>query len=82
MNPLRRTRMNQIKENEQWKTDGDCDKCRREPYCKKMCSATSKKLIKLFKEGYKKYLEQHQKEVEDGSESNDIDETKNDSTEK
>ena len=24
---------------DRWKSDGDCSKCRREPYCKKPCKA-------------------------------------------
>lgn len=26
-------------ETEQWKSDGDCKKCRREPFCRKPCKA-------------------------------------------
>lgn len=31
-----------INENEQWKLNGDCSKCRRENYCSKPCSANKK----------------------------------------
>ena len=28
--------------NEQWKTDGDCTKCRKQKYCSKPCNANKK----------------------------------------
>lgn len=31
--------MSMINENEQWLLDGDCNKCRREKYCNKVCTA-------------------------------------------
>lgn len=30
--------MNKIAETEQWLLDGQCNKCRRDKYCSKMCS--------------------------------------------
>lgn len=30
--------MNRIPENEQWKLQGDCTKCRRDNYCSKPCT--------------------------------------------
>lgn len=30
--------MERIQENEQWKLDGDCRKCRRVKYCSKPCT--------------------------------------------
>ena len=30
--------MERIQENEQWKLDGDCRKCRRDKYCSKPCT--------------------------------------------
>lgn len=30
--------MERIQENEQWKLDGDCHKCRRVKYCSKPCT--------------------------------------------
>ena len=37
-------------ENERWKSDGDCTKCRRKEYCSKPC--------KMFKRAYMKALDQ------------------------
>lgn len=31
-------------DNEQWKSGGNCSKCRRKSYCKKACSASKKSL--------------------------------------
>ena len=28
-----------VEETEQWKLTGDCDKCRRQPFCRKQCTA-------------------------------------------
>ena len=33
---------NNINENEQWKLKGDCSKCRRQPFCRKKCTAFKK----------------------------------------
>lgn len=66
-----------IPENEQWKLEGNCMKCRRKPYCKKCCLACTKKLNQLFLDGFKKYMEQYQKEVEDGDKNNDVSEAEN-----
>lgn len=32
--------------NEQWKTDGDCSKCRRKSYCSHECKAHEKAVIR------------------------------------
>lgn len=29
-------------DNEQWKSEGNCSRCRRKPYCKKACTACKK----------------------------------------
>ena len=34
---------NNIPETDQWKLNGICEKCRREPFCRKTCSAKSKR---------------------------------------
>ena len=34
--------MNKIPENEQWKLQGNCDKCRRDSYCSKPCTRRSR----------------------------------------
>lgn len=31
---------------EQWKTHGDCDKCRRQPFCSKQCTAKKKNQVR------------------------------------
>ena len=36
--------MEEIKENEQWKLDGDCDKCRRVKFCSKECTVRRKRV--------------------------------------
>ncbi|MBP0983064.1 MAG: hypothetical protein J6A19_04995 [Oscillospiraceae bacterium] len=33
-----------MEDNEQWKSGGNCSKCRRKSYCKKACSASKKAL--------------------------------------
>lgn len=43
---------------EQWKIMGDCNQCRRQPYCKTQCSANKKFLIQMFKEQLRKKLEE------------------------
>lgn len=40
--------------NEQWKTNGDCSKCRRKNYCKEKCKAYKNGLIKDFSEAFLK----------------------------
>lgn len=39
-----------VEENERWKSDGDCRKCRRKEYCSKPCT--------MLKRAYKKALDQ------------------------
>lgn len=34
--------MNKIEESEQWLLNGDCSKCRRDSYCKKLCTKASR----------------------------------------
>lgn len=36
--------MNNIQENEQWKLNGDCSKCRRQKYCSKKCTINQRRL--------------------------------------
>ena len=33
---------NKVDESEQWKLRGDCSKCRRQPFCRKRCTAFKK----------------------------------------
>lgn len=40
--------------NEQWKTNGDCSKCRRKNYCKEKCKAFKNGLLKDFSETFLK----------------------------
>ena len=37
-------------DNERWKSDGDCSKCRRNNYCKKKCKAYQKETERLIKQ--------------------------------
>ena len=50
----------QIPETEQWLLDGDCDKCRKEKYCDKDCSAFKKVMAKAMHEAYMKALRRSQ----------------------
>ena len=36
--------MKDIKENEQWKLNGECEKCRRNNYCSKTCTRHSRRI--------------------------------------
>lgn len=47
---------NQIPETEQWLLEGDCDKCRKEKYCDKDCSAYKKTVAKALHDAYMKAL--------------------------
>lgn len=37
-----------IHETEQWKLNGDCDKCRRSEFCRKSCTAKKKANARLM----------------------------------
>lgn len=41
-------------ENEQWKTGGDCNKCRRQSYCNKPCKQSRQQFVKYLIEQYTK----------------------------
>ena len=43
-----------------WKTDGDCEVCRKKDYCNKSCTAHKKAVIKHIRE---KIVEKHGEEV-------------------
>lgn len=36
--------MEQIQENEQWKLNGNCEKCRRNTYCSKPCTCHDRQI--------------------------------------
>ena len=36
-------------DSERWKSDGDCNKCRRETYCKKKCKAYQKATERILR---------------------------------
>ncbi len=40
---------NQIPETDQWKLNGNCDKCRRANYCSKPCGAQKRADRRLYK---------------------------------
>lgn len=40
--------MSSMADNEQWKSDGMCDKCRKNEYCQKTCTACKVRLCKAF----------------------------------
>ena len=52
-------------ENEQWKTDGDCNKCRRQEYCKKPCKKSRQQFVKNLLE---QYINAHPKILDDDAE--------------
>ena len=58
--------MNQIAETEQWLLDGDCDKCRKEKYCDKDCTAYKKYINMQFKKAmdhaFKALADKHEQE--------------------
>lgn len=69
--------MNQIAETEQWLLDGDCDKCRKEKYCSKECTAFKKYLGAKFKNAMDKAMkrlveERKEKGQNEKENSNDI----------
>ena len=41
--------MEQIQENEQWKLNGNCEKCRRNNYCSKTCTRHNRRIRAEFK---------------------------------
>ena len=41
--------MEQIQENEQWKLNGNCEKCRRNNYCSTPCTHHNKRIRAEFK---------------------------------
>lgn len=40
--------MEQIQENEQWKLNGDCEKCRRSNYCSTPCTCHNRRIRSEF----------------------------------
>jgi predicted nucleic-acid-binding Zn-ribbon protein len=48
--------MENINENEQWKSGGDCSKCRRQNYCSKECSQCSDRSSRMIKGKLIEYL--------------------------
>lgn len=42
--------MTPVEENERWLIDGDCRKCRRDPYCKKACTVRKRNGEQLMKD--------------------------------
>lgn len=41
---------------ESWKTDGDCETCRRKPYCKKSCTLHRKFVADYMKKSLAKFV--------------------------
>ena len=64
--------MNEI---EQWKLDGNCEKCRRDPYCTKECKPRKKMveakmteiLAKAFNKAMAKMSENQEEKKENGN---------------
>lgn len=57
-----------IAETEQWQLDGDCEKCRKDSYCTKACTARMKmiggKVSDLFSRAFNKAVEKKKAELE------------------
>ena len=51
---------NQIAETEQWLLEGNCDKCRKDAYCDKECTAYKKAMRKAAKEAMDNALKKAQ----------------------
>lgn len=49
--------MSNIPETEQWKLNGDCDKCRRKNYCTKKCRAKQTKIERVLEEYSKSIID-------------------------
>ena len=56
--------MNNLPETEQWKTDGDCSKCRRVKYCGATCMANKKATRQKMYQAMLKAFEKMQSESE------------------
>lgn len=54
-----------IKKNEQWKYGGDCNKCRRQPYCRKPCKTSRQQFVKSL---FEQYVNAHPKILDDDKE--------------
>ena len=50
--------MNNIPETDQWLLLGECNKCRRQPYCKKKCGAIKREFRKGFQQAVAAALEE------------------------
>lgn len=48
-----------IPETDQWKLEADCKKCRRQPYCGKPCTQSTRLAKKHLAELWEKALEEH-----------------------
>ena len=44
---------------EQWKLDGNCNECRRQPYCKKECSAFKKRMKEITEKAIREYMSRY-----------------------
>ena len=42
--------------NEQWKTDGDCSKCRRQKYCSHTCTANKRAITNYISKGVDDFM--------------------------
>ena len=42
---------------ERWKTDGNCEKCRRKSYCKKPCTANKRRGNRLLRDAIRDVLQ-------------------------
>ena len=54
--------MNNIPETDQWLLTGECNKCRRQPYCKKICTAVKREFRKGVQQAVATALEKRLEE--------------------
>lgn len=56
--------MESIPISDQWKLNGECNKCRRANYCSKDCSATKKRKSQIAQQAYFDFMEEMEREKE------------------
>lgn len=63
--------MSEIPVNEQWKLDADCHKCRRQPYCSKLCTQSTRLAKQHLRELWEKALQKRVQQLKDEQEKKD-----------
>ena len=60
--------MNNIPETDQWLLTGECNKCRRQPYCRKVCTAVKREFKKGVQQAVKTALAERLSEKQQNEE--------------